>query len=471
MATGKPFKKTMLGVSLIHGQFRALAVVKGQTVGSWVCPNRIESFTQLSEALAEAVRVTQFKGNRVSFLVENLDCVHQYHLVPPMKAADMEIYLNRMADQEKAREGPAVWRYRKAVAGRGRVGFLLDVWPQNHVDQLIQACQELQLRPIQMFPLSAAFMDQILTVGAEPDDVVLLITKAWDKVVFVVATGDGKPLFDRFLMSSEEGGIDPERIGREVTRSLLFATQQLGQRVSQVWLMGEDETLTPESLQPHVTVPVLSSPIVPDPAYWIWVSLTLAANHPCNFIPVEVRKASQRTLMRKVSAGVMVGLACLSLSTTGVIEGLIEQGQKVTASIEPKTQALIQARDAWQARFAELADTRSRVDALNAQFQKPIPAWFVSYLGNVVPQDLILTKVTVGKTEAQWLVELTGKGGEDFTRSAEQLTRLERELTEGPFHMVMTQSWKDTWLETLRRGVRFADKQGTRVFSMKGTIG
>lgn len=471
MATGKPFKKTMLGVSLIHGQFRALAVVKGQTTGSWVCPSPIESITQLREALAEAVHATNFKGNRVSFLVENSDCVHQYHLVPPMKAADMEIYLNRMADQEKAREGPAVWRYRKAIAGRGRVGFLLDVWPQDHVDQLVQACQEQQLHPIQMFPLSAAFMDQILTVGAEPDEVVLLITKAWDKVVFVIATGDGKPLFDRFLMSTEDGGIDPERIGREVTRSLLFATQQLGQRVSQVWLMGEDESLTAESLQPHVTVPVLPSPILPDPAYWIWVSLTLAANHPCNFIPVDVRKAPQRKLMRKVSAGIMVGLACLSLSTTGVIEGLIEQGQKVTASIEPRTQALTLERDAWQARYAEIADIRTKVDVLNAQFHTPVPAWFMSYLGTVVPKDLIVTKVTVGKKEGQWIVEMTGKGSEDFTQSAEQLTLLERELVEGPFHMVMTQSWQDTWIETLHRGVRFADKQGTRVFALKGTIG
>ena len=113
----------MLGVSLIHGQFRALAVVKGKPTESWVCPDSIESFDHLGEVLAEAVQATHFPGKRVAFLVEDLSCVHQYHLVPPMKTADMEIYLNRMADQEKACEGPAVWRYRKAVAGRGRTGF------------------------------------------------------------------------------------------------------------------------------------------------------------------------------------------------------------------------------------------------------------------------------------------------------------------------------------------------------------
>ena len=472
MSAPKAFKKTMLGVSLIHGQFRALAIVKGQTVGTWVCPDPLTSFDHLGEVLAEAIRETNFSGNRVSFLVEDLTCVHQYHLVPPMKTADMEMYLNRMADQEKACDGPAVWRYRKAVAGRGRTGFLLDVWPKEHVDQLVRACQEQQLHPMQMFPLSAAFMDQILTVGAEPDEVVLLITKAWDKVVFVIATGDGKPLFDRFLMSTEDNGIDPERIGREVTRSLLFTTQQLKQRVTQVWLMGEDEQLTAEDLQPHVTIPVLPSPIQPDPSYWIWVSLMLAPNHPSNFIPQEVRKAPQRKLMRKVTAGVMVGLVCFSISTTGIIEGLIDQGQKVTASIEPRTQALTRERDVWQARYAEINDVQAKIQALEAQSQPPIPSWFMSYLANVVPQELILTKVDIRQTEGQWVVELTGNGSEDFTRSAEQLTRLERELIDGPFHMVVTQSWRDTWLNTLRRGVRFNDNNlETRMFALKGTIG
>lgn len=471
MSAPKALKKTVLGVSLIHGQFRALAVVKGQTVGNWVCPDPITSFDHLGEVLAEAVRETSFPGNRVSFLVEDLACVHQYHLVPPMKTADLDVYLGRMAEQEKACEGPAVWRHRKAVAGRGRTGFLLDVWPKDHVDQLVRACQEQQLHPIQMFPLSAAFVDQILTVGAEPDEIILLITKAWDKVVFVVATGDGKPLFDRFLMSTEEKGIDPERIGREVTRSLLFATQQLGQRVSQVWLMGEDEQLTAERLQPHVTVPVLPSPILPDPSYWIWVSLMLAPNHPSNFIPPEVRKAPQRKLMRKVSAGVMVGLVCLSVSTTGVIEGLVDQGQKVTASIEPKTHMLTRERDAWQARYAELADIRMKMQALNAHYHPPVPGWFMGYLANVVPKELILTKVAVRQAEGQWVVEMTGMGSEDLSRSAEQLTRLERELAEGPFHMVVTKSWRDTWLDTLRQGVRFSDVQQTRTFALEGTIG
>jgi hypothetical protein len=471
MATGKPFKKTMLGVSLIHGQFRALAVVKGQTVGTWVCPDPIETFDDLGPVLAEAIRATNFPGKRVGFLVEDLSCVHQYHLVPPMKTADLEVYLERMAAQEKVCEGPGVWRYRKAQAGRGRTGFLLDVWPKDHVDHLVRACQEQNLNPIQMFPLSAVFVDQVLTVGAEPEEVVLLITRAWDRVVFVVATGDGKPLFDRFLMSSDEAGLDHERIGREVTRSLLFTTQQLGQRVSQVWVMGEGDQLTAEGLQPHVTVPVIPSPILPDPAYWIWVSLTLAANHPSNFIPLEVRKAPQRRIMRKVSAGVMVGLACLSISTTGVIEGIIDQGQKVKDWVEPRTQALTRERDTWQSRYAELADIRMKAETLKAQYQPPIPAWFMSYLANVVPQDLILTHVAVRQTEGRWVVEMKGQGSEDFTLRAEQLTRLEQELTAGPFHMVMTKSWKDTWLESLRRGVRFGDKLENRVFALEGMIG
>jgi len=167
----------------------------------------------------------------------------------------------------------------------------------------------------------------------------------------------------------------------------------------------------------------------------------------------------------------MVGLACLSISTTGMIEGLINQGQRVSAAMEPKTQELTRELDAWQAQYAQVADTRMKIEALKSNYQPPIPAWFMSYLANVVPPDLILTKVSVRQRDGQWVVDMTGRGGADFSRSAEQLTSLERELAEGPFHMVMTNSWRDTWLETLRRGVRFGDQQRAKEFAIQGTIG
>lgn len=461
----------MLGVSLIHGQFRALSVVKGHTAGSWVCPEPITSFEYLGSVLAQAVRETRFPGSQVGFLLEDTQCVHQYHLVPPMKTADLEVYLARMAGQEKACEGPAVWRYRKSITGRGRTGFLLDVWPKEHVDHLVDACTEQELTPVQMFPLSAIFVDQIRALSAEPDDVVLLVTRAWDKVVFVVATGDGKPLFDRFLMSVDEVGLDHERIGREVSRSMLFATQQLGQRVDQVWVMGEQGQLTAEGLQPHVTVPVFPSPILPDPSYWIWVMLTLSPTHPFNFIPKDIRMAPQRRAMRRLTAALLVGLACLSVSATGFIEAMVNRGQELTTSMASSTQDLTRDRDQWQQRLADMADLRMNLQTAHALHHPPVPGWFAGYVSEIFPRGLVLKKLEVHRVSDTWLVHLAGYGQDTLPESAKQLAVFEQELQDGQFHVVVTKSWRESWLKNLRRGIRSNANQESQSFEIMGQIG
>lgn len=259
-----PLTKTILGVSLIYGQFRAMAVVKGHIAGSWVFPGLVHTADDLRTALQEAIRATNFPGQLVSFLVEDTRLMHNYHLVPQMKQADLDQFLERIAIQEKATEGPVVWRYRRAHQAKERIGLLLDIWPQSLVNEFISVCEDLSLRPVHLLPLSAVFVDQVRMLATSTKKVLLLVTQMAGKVVFVVATGDGKPLFDRFLSSTKDEVLDPERIGREIIRSVLFAQQQLRKQITQVWVMGETEELSAERLQPFVELPILPSPMKPD---------------------------------------------------------------------------------------------------------------------------------------------------------------------------------------------------------------
>lgn len=156
-----PFTKTILGVSLIYGQFRAMAVVKGHIAGSWVYPGLVNTADDLRTALQEAIHATNFPGQLVSFLVEDTRLMHNYHLVPQMKQADLDRFLERIAIQEKATEGPAVWRYRRAHQAKERIGLLLDIWPQSLVHEFISVCEDLSLRPVHLLPLSTVFVDQV----------------------------------------------------------------------------------------------------------------------------------------------------------------------------------------------------------------------------------------------------------------------------------------------------------------------
>ncbi|RMH07818.1 MAG: hypothetical protein D6704_04225 [Nitrospirae bacterium] len=463
-------KQTILGVSLIHGQFRALAVIRGEIAGTWECPQKVTTGSELRWALQEAVRATGFSGHRVGFVVEDARLAHQYHLVPPMKDKDLRLYLERVARQELPPDvGDIVWRYRKTLATKGRTGFLLDTWPQAYVDDFLQACEAVDLHPAFLFPLSAVFVDQVRSLGAEPQETLILITPAVEKFVLIAATGEGVPLFDRFLRVADESGPQNlERIGRELARSILFANQQLGKRVSHVWMMGTIEGVLPEELRAYVDVPVLPSPIVPDPSYWIWVSLSLPVTHSCNFISPEVRQAPFRKMMAKVMVAMLAGFICTSVTVSGLIEGLADRKQAIETAVAASFQVLAQKKHDWLVRHQQLAEMRAWVQAVETRQRPPVAGWFMGYLAESLPQDLVLQKVMVTQTTDGWTIELTGLAPDDLQRSARALMEFERRLREGPYHVEMTNGWRQAWLEQLRHGK--TDEQDGRHFVLRGFI-
>jgi len=462
--------QTVLGVSLIHGQFLASAFVKGEMTGSWSAPSVVEGVDQLQMALAEAIRATHFSGQHVSLLVEDRRLVHQYHLVPPMNKKDLDVYLGRMADREKWGEGPAVWRYRTAMGGRGQQGVLLDVWPQSYVDEVIQACQAVQLTPIHLFPLSAVFVDQVRTLGAEPDDILLLVTRAVGKIVLVIATGEGKPLFDRFLSGSVEEAQSPARIGQEITRTLLFVNQQFEKQVGQVWVMGESEGFSAEAIQPHVDMPILGSPIIPDPAYWIFIGTNLPPTHDTNFIPKEIRQGPRRRAMAKISVALLVGLVCFSVSTTSLIEALLARGQSMAAMIHDQVQDKQREKGEWVGRVEAYQSQQAWAQTILTNRVPPLAGWFLGYLGEILPDELVLDRVSVVRDGAGWNVALSGTGPQQPSVGVDRLTLFENRLVQGPYHVVMTKRWQDGWLKAFRSGSSHSTDRPRHRFEMEGRI-
>ena len=465
-----PLTKTILGVSLIYGQFRAMAVVKGHIAGSWVFPGLVNTADDLRTALQEAIRATNFPGQLVSFLVEDTRLMHNYHLVPQMKQADLDRFLERIAIQEKATEGPVVWRYRRAHQAKERIGLLLDIWPQSLVNEFITVCEDLSLRPVHLLPLSAVFVDQVRMLATSTKKVLLLVTQMAGKVVFVVATGDGKPLFDRFLSSPKDEVLDPERIGREIIRSVLFAQQQLRKQITQVWVMGETEELSAERLQPFVELPILPSPMKPDPSYWIWVGVMLPATHSSNFIPWEVRTAPIRRVVSKFVVGMVVGLGCASITTGGLIEGLLVRERGISSALSPETRALVQEKRDWNLRYQTLADKQVWVKAVMDEEPSPVIGWFLGYLPDILPRGVTLTKVSLAVQEQGWGLELRGEASKDLRLSAKALAVFEQRLMESPYRVNITKSWRDTWVEQLRQGATSSDDQQGRPFLIEGQI-
>ena len=321
-------KKTVLGVSLIESRFLALAVARGKIQASWESPQPVETVEHFQTALRNAVRETGFGGKNVSILIEDPRFVHQYLRVPVMKPADLRLYLANKADQEKTWEGSTLWRFRSGLQVGGKVGILLDSCPKVLVDDLVQACKMQNLYLIQLAPLSAIFLDQVRSLPIEQDDVILLVTILAGKVMLVVARGDGTPLFDRLLRPALKEVNPAQRIGREITRSILFCEQQFNITISQVWLRGEPGGVSAEDVQPSVEIRIFSSPVVPDASYWLWTAAQMPVHHAGNFISVQGRMAPIRQRMRKVGAGLVAGLILTGVGVNGLLEGMLVREQR-----------------------------------------------------------------------------------------------------------------------------------------------
>ncbi|GJL66604.1 MAG: hypothetical protein NPIRA05_15750 [Nitrospirales bacterium] len=466
----KPLKKTMLGISLIHGRLRALSVIKDQVVANWESPDDIETAEQLHAALQDAVRETQYQGQKVSFLIEDERFVHQYLQVPAMKPADLRLYLKGVVEELKPWKGSTSWRFRTTQEARGKVGVLVDIWPKEFVDEVIAVCRSLDLTPMQLTPLSSIFVEQVRSLPLENNDVVLLVTLMSDKIVLLVAKGDGTPLFERFLSPTRDG-VDPsERIGREITRSILFCAQQFGINVSQVWMVGMSENVSASSVQPFTGLTIMQSPMNPDPAYWIWVSLSLPVQSLSNFTSYEMRLAPLRQMCMKLTAAAVLGFLLLGVGLTSFFQGRLVREQDRAIALASESKDLQKEKEAWSQRVQELTAQEVKVQHIIGDRPHPLPGWMLGYLGNVLPSDLTLKEAKITYKANEWMVELSGMAPGDLVEGSRTLTVLEERLKHGPFHVEFVEDWRGAWIQEASGLAQQEFSSWPRKFSMLGRI-
>jgi hypothetical protein len=94
----------------------------------------------------------------------------------------------------------------------------------------------------------------------------------------------------------------------------------------------------------------------------------------------------------------------------------------------------------WQARHAEETRKRELVRIVSDEQPVQVPAWFLGYLGEATPPDLLLTGLEVKRTNDVWAVRITGAAQPttnaapaDLFRAA--LSEMTNNLASGPFHL------------------------------------
>ncbi len=461
---------TVLSVSLVNGRFRAMSIINDSVHKSWEKPGILLRSQGLYQAISDAIDHTEFPGTHISILLEDSRCMNFTVQLPEMPLTDLIPILERKVQQVKPWDDPPVWRYHIGMKARGKASVHLEVWPQNLVDEIIQVCKDLDLQLQHLAPLSALTESQLRTLFVEPGEATLLISILEGKVTFIAGGEDGDPILTRHLAPVQDWVPLGERIATEVNRTLMFITQQLNVTIPQIWFLSEEDQLTVEEVQPHISTPIVSCPITPDWKYWLWVGATLPINLSNNFTPLEVRRAPLQKVFGKSLAAIVVGLVILSVGATASLEGYVSKNQSRLQIASAQAQALQADHRHWMSQLVAINTERQWAQAITESTVPFLEGPLLSYLGNIVPPQVILHKAVVKRTNDMWDLELVGRTSTNLSSTLVLMDQLVRQLAQGPYHVTVQDGWRDQLLSQTNSQVIRKGLQPSYQWTLKGSL-
>jgi hypothetical protein len=399
----------------------------------------MEGATHLEELLREAVRQTGYHGQNVSLLLAHPRLVQQLLEVPPIKGQALRRIIFRQAQQQKIFTGEAAWASQTSLNGRVDQRLVLHLFPKVLLKQYTDACHANDLYLTAVIPPSAVLHQQSRVLPLERTDVALLAAETAGSTTVVIGRGDGQLLLARTLAGT--WNEDADRLAVDLNRTIQFVNQQYSVTVNKgVWIFGEGAVERLPQLQQHIQLPVRLSPTPATPNYWATEAPKLRPELTPNFVTPELQKAYQREVFAKIVATVTVFLVLglSALSVYGVLQARQEAANiRLLAGQFERLQrsfAQLQARN-------HLLAHKERVANLVLEGQTPpVPVWFLGYLSEAVPPELVITNLQVKRQEKEWRVQLAGTMQPSVVQpSPEALSNavgvFANRLAEGPFHV------------------------------------
>lgn len=442
VAAAAPVSQTVLSVSWLNNRFKAVAVQKGEIQGRWEHPGDIEGTNNFHELIQQAIKETGFRGSTVNLVLAHQRLAHQMVEVPPAKGQALERLINRQAQQQKLFQGEAAWSYHSALPGKGTQRLLLNLFPKVLLNELVTACEKLDLYLTTAIPPTAVLQTQLAALPSDGGDVVMIAAETGGSTTVIVGRKDGQMLLARTLAGTwlQSGS----RLALDLNRTILFVNQQFSVNVASVWLFGAgaDEHL-PE-LQAQMQLPLKTSPVPGDSFYWAFDALRLPSNSTANFISREAQKAPQKRILQKI----LVMLSCLLLTGSIAAASFFELTRKRAV----QDLAKVKAQDTrLEARYNELVAFQKEISrkqelvrVVAEERTPPVAGWFIGYLSEALPSSLVVTNLHINRESNFWHIKLQGTvqpGSEPLPPKMDTgpYAAFTNRLVTGPFHMRIIQ--------------------------------
>lgn len=437
-----PTGLTTLSVSLIHGRFHAVAISRGTVTGSWDAPALVNEPGELATAVKQAANATGYSGSTVQMVLAHPRLVSILSAVPPAKGSSLERVLDRVVQRDKTFEGPAVWCHQVTPPGKTGPNALLHMFPTALLEQYSRACEKgAGLTLVRVVPASAVLHGQILGLQVPTNEAVMVVAGLGSTSILLVGQRDGQVLIARSVPSSWTGNV--AGLLGDLTSTVLFAKEQFGSEVSGIYLFGSDAVLHQAALQAPFEIPVRPSLADDVPHYWATEALRLPPALVPNLVSKAQQKAPQRRAMIKIIAFVAVALVVAALGALGWSHQQLNRATIDLDGLKSQRMSLQTRHREFSQEYLDLLNKRAVEMIVVGERSDPLAAWSLGYLGEVLPQKLLLKAFSIEQEGAVWRARYEGvllptTNTVPELELATQVGAFTNRLSQAPMHMLVT---------------------------------
>lgn len=426
---------TTLGISWLRGQFDAVALHRGEIVGSWRAPEIVEDPEKFTELLTAAAKHTGFTGDSIHLVLAHPRLTHQLVDIPDARGPALRPLVQRQVERLKVFEEAAAWTFEKSEPTKNSACALVHLLPESLLQRLSDTAKAAGYHLTSVVPSSVVLHTQFAKLPLDGQDVGVIAADINGGTIVVVGRREGPLLLARSLDTARAGG--KSSLGVDLNRTLLFVSQQFATSVAGIWLFGPALTERLDELKPQFQIPVQASPEPSVPQYWAQEALRVPAEFTANLVSTQQQRAPQRKALLHVTT-LLIGIAVLGMAAAAAAFQFLARRENAVVD-QLKTQIIqVQSQhQEHQKHYLELANRARLVEGVLDARPGAVPLWFLAYLGQAAPDALTVTNVHILRSTNAWRVRVTGRVQPSHDASPASVTRVAEEFSErlrtGPF--------------------------------------
>ncbi len=427
--------RNILGISWLHGRFQAVTTSGGSNVNRWTSPAAVNNAPEFAAALSDAVRETQFHGQRVVVVVDHRNLLFHVQETPPAKGKMLAKLLARLVAQNQFFDEAATHAHIELPVSKGHHRFLLSLLPQSLPQAIDDACVNQGLTLTALLPSAAVIASQLQNLQAPPGEVVILATELDDSMNLLLGRADGTLLFSRTVVLGTTG--QTERAAQEINRTLHYAQQQFGAMVNLLFITGAATYAALKDTPIRAGLKVQESNVTTGSLNLAQVAAGLPLMNPLNFVRSN---SSQSGIRRRLAAAGLAAALILSIGTTVHVESTVRAREQVAVAAQQRLHAGEDAQAADRVLRQEARHLHAFMQLVGQTNDAPVAALFTRYLPAILPAPIRLTELQVSEAPSGWTFQIKGTIRQDASTPTDLLEKLERDLQASLFGIKVTDS-------------------------------